>query len=175
MRQISSKVAYENEWMTIHEDVVERVDGSAGLYFVMEKRHFATVLPRGEGGFWMVEQYRYPIKRRAWEFPGGGWPHGVQGDQEALARTELAEETGLRADRLEHLGFLYQAYAYGTQGCDIYLATGLTAGRHAREATELDMVQRLVPDDEIDEMIRDGRVIGSMTVACLALYRLHVG
>ena len=41
---------------------------------------------RERDGFWLVEQYRYPIGRRTWEFPSGGWPHDSPGgDAEALA------------------------------------------------------------------------------------------
>ena len=55
------------------------------------------MLPAERDGFWLVEQYRHPVGRRAWEFPQGGWPAGAGGTPEELGRAELAEETGLRA------------------------------------------------------------------------------
>jgi 8-oxo-dGTP pyrophosphatase MutT (NUDIX family) len=171
MRQLSSKVVYENAWMTVREDVVERLDGSTGLYGVVEKPDFAVVLPRGSGGFWMVEQFRYPIGRRSWEFPMGSWPGEPAGDAEALARTELAEETGLVAGGLRRLGYLTQASGYASQGCDVFLASGLTEGEHAREATELDMVHRFVTDAELDELIDAGEVVDACTLGALALYQ----
>ena len=170
MRQLSSKVVYENAWMRVREDVVERLDGSTGVYGVVEKPDFAVVLPRGAGGFWMVEQFRYPIGRRAWEFPMGSWPGDPAGDAEALVRTELAEETGLVAGKLRRLGHLTQANGYASQGFDVFVATDLTEGRHAREATELDMVHRFITDPELDDLIDAGEVIDSCTLAALALY-----
>src|SRR3954447_4082341 len=124
MEQLSSRVVYRNAWMTVREDEVRRPDGSRGVYGVIEKPDSALVLPRWADGFWLVEQFRYPVGRRAWEFPQGSWgAGGPGGDQAELARRELAEETGLRAGTLRHLGHLFEAYGYATQGFDVYLAT----------------------------------------------------
>jgi 8-oxo-dGTP pyrophosphatase MutT (NUDIX family) len=172
MERVSSRVVYRNRWMTVREDEVRRADGSQGIYGVVEKPDFALVLPRFDGGFWMVEQYRYPVGRRAWEFPQGSWGKGAAGDQRALARRELAEETGLRASALTHLGHLYEAYGFSTQGFDVYLATGLAEGAPAREVSEQDMVHRAVRDDEIVGMIRAGLIVDAPSLAALTLWRL---
>jgi 8-oxo-dGTP pyrophosphatase MutT (NUDIX family) len=170
MRQLSSKIVYQNAWMKVREDVVERLDGSTGIYGVVVKPDFALVVPRGDGGFWMVDQFRYPIQRRSLEFPMGSWPGEPAGDQEALARAELAEETGLRADEMRRLGYLTQANGYASQGCDVFLATGLREGERALEATELDLEHRFVTDAELDGLIGSGAVVDSCTLAALALY-----
>ncbi|WP_250031017.1 NUDIX domain-containing protein [Paractinoplanes maris] len=158
--------------MTVREDEVRRPDGSAGIYGVVEKPDFALVLPRSPDGFWMVEQFRYPVGRRAWEFPQGGWGQGVGGDQATLARQELAEETGLRAGSMRHLGHLFEAYGYSTQGFDVYLATDLEEGAPDREATEQDMVHRSFSDIEITAMIRSGQIVDAPSLAALTLFRL---
>ena len=172
MEQIKSRVVYRNPWMVVREDEIRRADGSPGLFGVVEKPDFAVILPRTQDGFRMVEQYRYPIGRRAWEFPQGSWSHGAEGDQAALARRELAEETGLRAASLTHLGHLSGAYGYSTQGFDVYLATGLAEGEPDREASEQDMTHRAFTDAEISEMIRRGSIVDASSLAALTLYRL---
>ncbi len=173
MEQVSSRVVYQNPWMTVREDEIRRGDGSPGIYGVVEKPDFALVLPRWRDGFWLVEQYRYPVGRRAWEFPQGSWGAGAAGgDQVALARQELAEETGLRAARMTHLGHLYEAYGYCTQGFDVYLATGLDEGEPDREASEQDMIHRAFSDAEIDDLLRTGGIVDAPSLAALTLYRL---
>lgn len=165
-------MVYRNPWMTVREDEIRRPDGSAGIYGVVEKADFALVLPRCDGGFWMVEQFRYPIGRRAWEFPQGSWGRNGHGDQAALARQELAEETGLRAGSLAHLGHLFEAYGYSTQGFDVYLASDLEEGAPDREPSEQDMIHRPFSDDEIVTMIRAGQIVDAPSLAALTLYRL---
>ncbi len=110
MEKLSSRIVYRNPWMTVREDEIRHADGSPGIFGVVEKPDFALVLPRWRDGFWLVEQFRYPVGRRAWEFPQGSWGAGSSGGQAELARQELAEETGLRAAGLTHLGHLFEAY-----------------------------------------------------------------
>lgn len=172
IRRTGSHVVYQTPWMTVREDDITYADGSTSVFGVVAKPDFALVVPRGPGGFWLVNQYRYPIGRRAWEFPQGGWPAGHGGDAEALARAELAEETGLTSGRLTHLGRLHEAHGFCTQAFDVFLAEDLVEGAPSREASESDMEHAFVPDDELDRMIRAGELWDAPTLAALTLYRL---
>jgi 8-oxo-dGTP pyrophosphatase MutT (NUDIX family) len=173
MERLGSRVVYTNPWMTVREDHVRRPDGSTGIYGVVDKPDFALILPRWAGGFWLVEQYRYPVGRRAWEFPQGSWGRGASGSSTDLARQELAEETGLRAESMTHLGHLFEAYGFSTQGFDVYLAACLTEGEHDREQTEQDMVHRAFTDAQITDMVFAGDIVDAPSLAALTLYRLH--
>lgn len=176
VRQLSTRVAYETPWIRVREDEVLWPGGSRGVYSVVERADYALVLPRERDGFWLVEQFRYPIGRRAWEFPAGGWPHGAAGgDAHALATAELREETGLRAGRLLHLGRLNEAYGFVSQAVDVFLAEDLEHGEHEREATELDMVQQWFADSEVSAMVRSGAIVETAAVAALALFWMQRG
>jgi 8-oxo-dGTP pyrophosphatase MutT (NUDIX family) len=89
-----------------------------------------------------------------------------------LARAELAEETGLRATDLRHLGHLDLAPGLSTQEFDVWLATGLTSGPTAREATEADMRQAFVAEADLRAMIRDGRFTDGPSLAAYSLLLL---
>ncbi|WP_327692689.1 NUDIX hydrolase [Streptomyces sp. NBC_00459] len=125
----SSTVVHTNRWMTVREDKTLRHDGAQGIYGLVEKPDFALVIPYADGGFHLVEQYRYAVKGRYWEFPQGSWEDKPDADPIALARGELAEETGLTAGTMKPLGHLFEAYGYCNQGFHILLATDLTAAR----------------------------------------------
>ncbi|SFO56232.1 ADP-ribose pyrophosphatase YjhB, NUDIX family [Geodermatophilus obscurus] len=177
MRTTGSREIYRNPWIRLREDTVERADGSTGVYSVVEKPHFALVLAAERDGFWLVEQFRHPVGRRAWEFPQGTWSAealtaGSGGGPEELARAELAEETGLRAARWEHLGHLDLAPGLSTQEFDVWLATDLTPGPTAREATEADMVAAFVTEAELRAMVADGRFTDGPSLAAYALLLL---
>ena len=169
MRTLSSREVYRNRWMTVREDEVELLDGTRGIYGVVEKTDFALVVPLDTGGVWMVEQHRYPVGERCWEFPQGTWGEGRSGSPEELARAELAEETGLRAERLEHLGRLNSAHGFCSQRYDVWVATGLTQGETDREPSEADMVHRFVPEHELAAWIRGGHLADSHSLAAWAL------
>jgi 8-oxo-dGTP pyrophosphatase MutT (NUDIX family) len=172
VRTTSSRLAYENPWIRVREDVIERDDGSVGLYGVVERPDFALVIPAEADGFWLVEQFRYPLGRRSWEFPQGTWGHGKDGSPEELARAELAEETGIRATGLRLLGHLDLAPGLMTQEFDVWLATGLTAGPTAREETESDMHAAFVPESELRAMIAAGRFTDGPSLAAFSLLLL---
>jgi 8-oxo-dGTP pyrophosphatase MutT (NUDIX family) len=172
VRTTGSREVYRNPWIRVREDAVEHADGSAGIYGVVEKPHFALVLPYEDGGFWVVEEYRLPVGRRVPGFPQGTWPNGTTGSAEELARAELAEETGLRAGTLRHLGHLDLAPGLSTQEFDVWLATDLTRGETAREATEADMTMSFAPEAELRARIRDGRFADGPSVAGYGLLLL---
>lgn len=173
IRALGSREIYRNRWLTVREDEVEYPDGSPALYTVLERADFATVVPWADGGFWLVQQYRYPVGRREWEFPAGSWPPGREGTAAELAELELREETGFSAATWTHLGRLWSGYALSAQAFDVFLASDLTPGPPQREHTEQDMVHQWFAEAELREMICDGRLGDVHTVAALALYDLR--
>jgi 8-oxo-dGTP pyrophosphatase MutT (NUDIX family) len=170
----SSREIFANQWLRLRVDEIEYADGRPGHYTVVDKQDFALVVPHDRGGFWLVQQYRYPVSSREWEFPQGGWPAGSAGSGAELARAELAEETGFRAGRWDHLGRLFTAYGYSSQSYDVYLARDLVPGAPEREDTEADMVHRWFSEDDLRAMVRSGQFRDAHSVAALALFDAHV-
>src|SRR3954452_13602702 len=144
--------------MRLHEDHLRRPDGAPGLYAYVEKPPSALIVPLEDGHVWLIEQYRHPVGQRFWEFPQGAWEDDPGADAEALARGELAEETGLRAQRLERLGSLYFAYGMSDQPVDVWRATGLEPGPQSLEHTEADLRVARLAVDEVEAMVGDGRI-----------------
>jgi ADP-ribose pyrophosphatase len=164
-RVIDTRIVYENRWMRLHEDRTERADGTPGLYAWIEKPPAAVIVPLDGDHVWLIEQHRHPVGARFWEFPQGAWEDDPAAAPEELARGELAEETGLRAGRLEHLGSLFFAYGMSDQPFDVWRATELEAGEQALEATEADLRVARVTVDELEAMIARGEVRDAASVA----------
>jgi len=171
MRVVSSRVVYENRWMRLHEDRLEHPDGSPGLYAWIEKSPAAVVVALEDEHVWLVEQHRHTVGRRFWELPQGAWEDAPDADAEALARGELAEETGVRAERMERIGTLFFAYGFSDQRFDVWRASGLQAGAPAPEATEHSLRAARVPVAEFEAMIRAGEVADAASVAAWHLVR----
>jgi 8-oxo-dGTP pyrophosphatase MutT (NUDIX family) len=173
MEQVDTRVAYQNPWLSVREDTVRWPDGSTGIYGVIDKRDFALVVPWDGAGFHLVEQFRYPVQERCWEFPQGGWPPGSSGGSGlALAQAELAEETGFTARTWTRLGFLQAAPGVMSQYFDVYLASDLVAGAPSREASEQDMRQKWVSASSLEQMIRSGELRDAHSIAAYGLFSL---
>jgi 8-oxo-dGTP pyrophosphatase MutT (NUDIX family) len=173
VRSTASREMYRNRWMSVHEDDVVFADGSRGIYGVVRRPDFALVIPRDHGRLHLVEQYRFPVGGRYWEFPQGSWTGAAQGVPVELARQELAEETGLGAARMTPLGALHVAYGYSNQRCHVFLAEELTPGPPRREASESDMRTRSVDRPGWQRLVADGRITDSASLAAYALLSLH--
>jgi 8-oxo-dGTP pyrophosphatase MutT (NUDIX family) len=167
----SSRIAYENRWMRVREDRIAYADGTPGLYGVVEKRDFVLVVARdGDGSVHLVEQYRYPIRARQWEFPQGLMEPG-ETDHAACARRELREETGLDAAALAEAGELFLAAGFCTQPFRVFLATGLSPAEGVRDLEEQGMATRAFALAEFEAMLRDGTMRDGVSVAAFGLLR----
>ena len=169
----ASRVVYENRWMRLREDELVWPDGSPGRYAVVEKSPAAVVAAVEDDRVWLVEQFRYPVGRRFWELPQGALDDREDAEPEETARTELLEETGLRAGTLRHMGRMFYAPGILSQTCDVFLATDLEAGEAQPEATEVGLRTRAVTPAELDALILAGEVADAATFAALHLVRVN--
>jgi 8-oxo-dGTP pyrophosphatase MutT (NUDIX family) len=170
---LSSRQVYANSWMTVREDAVRRPDGSNGVYGVIDKPTFALVIPRDGDRLQMVEQFRYAVGRRRWEFPAGTAPDRAEVDPADLAVQELREETGFVAGRMELIGRLEVAPGMSSQTGTVWLATELTEGPTQREHTEQDMRAAWFTTAEFEAMARSGEMTDSQSLAAYLLLQLH--
>lgn len=173
METLDSREVYVNDWMSVREDAIVRPDGSHGIYGVVDKPDYALVIPYDGARFHLVEQFRYPLGVRRWEFPQGTAPDRAHLDPRELAARELREETGLVAGELTEIGLLDVAPGLASQRGRVFLATELTEGEHAREHEEQDMHTAWFDRGEFERMISAGVVTDSQTIAAYTLLLLH--
>lgn len=171
IRTLSTREVYRNPWLRLREDEIEREGGARGIYGVVEKDDCAVILPIEGERVYLVEQYRYTIGQRALELPQGGW-ETAEVDPEELARGELREETGLAAERMTYLGWMWIAYGFARQKQHVFLATGLRMEATDPDPEEHDLVTRTATTAEFETMMLDGRIQDCCTIAAWGLYRL---
>jgi 8-oxo-dGTP pyrophosphatase MutT (NUDIX family) len=170
---LGSTQVYANQWMAVREDMVRRADGSTGIYGVVDSPDIALVMAVDGDRLHLMEQYRYPVAGRRWEFPSGSADHRLDADAAALAARELREETGLTAGRLTALGTLDVAPGMFSQRCRVFVATDLSYGEPQRELAEQDMRSSWFTRADVERMIVDGTVTDAKSAAAYALLLLH--
>jgi 8-oxo-dGTP pyrophosphatase MutT (NUDIX family) len=164
---------YRNDWIVVREDQIRRPDGTGGVYGVIDKPNYALVIARDGEWFCLVEQFRYPLGLRRWEFPQGSAPGLTDLEPAELAARELREETGLRAASMVAIGQLDVAPGMSSQRGWVFLATDIAEGEHEREHEEQDMLSEWFTRDDVELMIVDGTITDAQSIAAWALLLLR--
>lgn len=127
---------YRNPWCAFRVDEVRLPSGAEIEYGVLECIEFASVVAvTDEGNVVMVRQWRQPVEGLTLELPSGGVEVGE--DPVEAAKRELREETGYRAEDLEHLTSVYTSAGRSTEVCHLFRCRAVWDGEGARpEPTE---------------------------------------
>jgi 8-oxo-dGTP pyrophosphatase MutT (NUDIX family) len=168
----SRSVGYENPWITVWHDEVDRPDGSPGIYGVV---HFANVAAGvvvldDDDRVLLVGQHRYTLDTYSWELPEGGVPPG----ESALdgARRELREETGVEADGWRVLVRFDLSNSISDETGVVFAARAVAHGAASPDPTE-ELAVRWVAFDEALAMVRDGGITDAMTIMGLQAVALE--
>lgn len=165
-KTLSSRLVYGNPWMTVYEDKITHANVTAGTYGYINSTQSSVyvVSVDADGNTYIVNQYRYPIKRTSWEWPAGRI-NSDEYDPLTTARRELEEETGLYASQLTQLAHLQIANGMTTFDTHLFLAQDLK-----RKTTELDAEDGIfdckkVPLTEVIRMIMHEDITCSQSIA----------
>lgn len=156
---------YDNPWINVCEHDVINPAGGPGIYGKVHYKNKAIgIIPvDDENNTWLVGQHRYTLNEFSWEIPEGGGP--LKEDIYKAARRELKEETGFTADNLEVIQRMHLSNSVSDEEAFIFLATGLHAGENDLEPTESDLKAKKVPFEKALEMVLNGEITDSMSVA----------
>ncbi len=167
----SRKEVYDNKWINLTEYQVINPSGNPGIYGKVHFKNRAIgILPLdADLNTYLVGQYRFTINMYSWEMPEGGGPL----DEEPLeaAKRELLEETGLKAGKWIEIQRMHLSNSVSDELAIIYVATHLQQFEAEPEDTE-QLQTRKLPFEEVYQMVCDGRITDSMTVAAVLRVKL---
>lgn len=164
-KTLSTKQVYDNNWIMLEEHQVINPSGGKGIYGKVHFKNIAIgVIPLDEqGNTWLVGQHRYTLNAYSWEIPEGGCPLGTLPLDSA--KRELKEETGIHAAQWQQIMRFHTSNSVTDEEGFIFLAEGLTFGENALEETEADLVVKKLPFREALELVMNGEITDSMSVA----------
>ncbi len=164
----SSRLAYQDPWLTVRRDEVLRPDGSDGSYATVAiKPGVCVIALDDEGRVHLTEEFHYAVGRVTVEGVSGG----IEPGDTALetAHRELAEELGIVAREMIPVGITDPFTASIHSPTALFVARGLTWGTAAPEATEL-IRPVVMPLDEAIESVLRGEITHAPT--CIVLLRM---
>lgn len=171
-KKLSGKIVYKNPWIKLHEDIVLRPDGKEGIYGYLEKPLGVFIVPFDEKkrSIYLVQQNRYPIKKTIIDLPAG-----VVTDNNYLANAqrELLEETGMTAEKWEHLGGFFVAPGHESTRMETFLASQLnTADKKITGQDGDELIKKIVeiPLVDLKKMIISGNIECGISLAALNLF-----
>lgn len=147
---------------------VEVVSRGAVTREVVRHPGAVLIVPRLDGDrLVLVRNYRVAVNARLLELPAGTLEAGET--PAAAAARELEEETGYRADRIEHLVDFYTSPGFCDELMRVFTADDLAFVGQRLEPHE-DIEVDVVTTADALAMIDDGRIIDGKTIAALYLW-----
>lgn len=170
MALVSSERLYTGRIVNLDRDTVRFPDDSTGRLEMLRHPGASAVVPflddpRGpDPRILLIRQFRHAADGFIWEVPAGRLDAGEA--PETCARRELEEETGMRAGTLERLTTIYTTPGFTDERIHLFLAHGLVAGQHRREADEFMEVHPL-PWSAVLALVRAGEIADAKTLTGL--------
>ena len=171
MKAEKTSVEYSNPYFDIIKKVFKSEAGKEYYYYMLEAPHdFVVVIAKKGDKILMTNQFRVPINCKSNEFVGGFINEGERFEDAAIR--ELREEGGYIANVVTYMGKICPAVGKSSSRGYLYLATCLE-----QTETDYDEFETFVglesfwkSEDEIGEMIRNGEIIDSATLAAWCIY-----
>lgn len=123
-----------------------------------------------DGEFVIEEQFRYPIGKAIYEFPGGTIEPGEE--PEHAANRELKEETGYTALRLVPLGKVYSSPGSTDECIHLFFAECEGGGQPSPDRSEQISLVKMSADG-LKKSIEGGRFPSSISLAAYHLAKAN--
>jgi len=169
----ASETIYDGAILRVEKWQVTCPSGNPAPREIVVHKGAAAVVPVYEDGTTLlVRQHRVSVDRVTLEIPAGKLDSWGEDPHDCAVR-ELAEETGLRAERLTLLTSLLTTPGFCTEKIAIYLAQGLTQGETHPDEDEFLGLVRMPLEEAVSLVmrgeIRDGKTVCGLLMAKMAL------
>jgi ADP-ribose pyrophosphatase len=145
--KLSSRRIYSGRIINLEIDRVRFPNSSTGELEIIRHPGASAVVPflgdpaGDDPQILLLKQYRYATEEFLYEIPAGRLDPGEEPID--CAHRELMEETGCKAERMEHLYTFYTTPGFTDERIHAFMAVGLTRGDTRHETDEFITVETM--------------------------------
>ena len=162
---LSSETISAGGMLTVKRDQVRLPNGNISQREYVEHPGAVVVVPLlANGNVILEKQFRYPLHQIFIELPAGKIDAGE--DILITGQRELLEETGYSASEWIKLGHQHPCIGYSNEVIHMYLARGLSAGKHQRDDDE-HLEVFAAPFVDCLAMVQRGEITDGKTIVAL--------
>ena len=171
-KRLSTRTLVKNPYLHVEEDRVLLPTGETTKYYISDRKTKAVsiIAINANSKILLQKEYRYPVGKVIYEFPGGR----VDKRETFLqaAKRELREETGISATEWKKLGQFYASVSHGGVVFSGYIAKGLQQGVSDPDPAEF-VEHEWVSMAKLRQLLKNGTIVGQTTLAMLYLLESH--
>ncbi len=164
-------IVYEDPFLVLLRDAVRFPNGTLRTYIrgssQIKRGPGTAILPRYQGQFLLLEQFRHSTRQWHLEIPRGFGTEGLSSEENA--RKELREEIGATAERLISLGQIHVDTGL-TSDVVILFYADLASCEGIQELAGLASLKSVSLDD-FEALIRDDQITDAFTLAAFTRAR----
>lgn len=170
-KTISRDTIYKGKIIDVKLDQVSLPNGkTSSRELVFHPGAVAVIALTEEGKIPLVRQFRKPLERNLVEIPAGKLEKGE--DPKTCALRELEEETGYRAESLEHVASYYTSPGFSDEIVHLYFSNQLTKGKPQPDEDEFVELME-VTLQEAEDLLLKKEIYDAKTVYALQFLQLR--
>ncbi len=167
---VDSKIGFSGNLLKVKVDTVILPNGNKATREVINHPGAVAIIPILEdGSIVFVKQFRYALDTVMYEIPAGKLDAGEEPD--ICAARELSEETGYEAGNWQYLTGIVTTPGFTDEVIHLYVARDLKKFEQHTDADEFINIE-IIPENKVNEMIINGDIFDSKTLAAFAVYNL---
>lgn len=159
------QIIHKNKWFSVEKHILKN---GQEYYLLSKKPTVFIVAETKDKELVLIKEFRFPIRRTIWQLPAGM----VEGrDELKSAKRELFEEIGLTTKNWSKIGSFFVAPGHEDTKIIVFVAKDLTSNRSSFKTSEADIHEvKSFSQSEIRKMIRENKILCSISLAALNLY-----
>ena len=162
-KTLKTEDIYKGNIIRIQKQTVSLPNGKEATRDIVLHPGASVVIPINDNGeLYMVKQFRKPLDLTTLELPAGKLDSPGE-DPKICAERELMEETGLTADKIEHLISIHTTPGFCNEVIHVYTASGLTQGEACTDEDEFLDVERHHVSELVD-MVLEHKITDAKTI-----------